>query len=54
MRLPTEFEQRPLQEVYTLERNVSMPYYVTFAERFGTLCLTVFPGELSMLSPCYR
>ncbi len=34
MRLPTEFEQRPLQEVYTLERNVRMPY-VTSAECFG-------------------
>ena len=34
MRLPNELEQRLLQEVYTLERNVSMPY-VTSAERFG-------------------
>ena len=34
MRLPTELEQRLLQEVYTLEWNVTMPY-VTSAERFG-------------------
>lgn len=34
MRLPNELEQRLLQEVYTLERNVTMPY-VTSAERFG-------------------
>ncbi len=34
MRLPTELEQRLLQEVYTLERKVIMPY-VTSAERFG-------------------
>ena len=34
MQLPTDLEQRLLQEVYTLERNVSMPY-VTSAERFG-------------------
>ena len=34
MRLPTELEQRLLQEVCTLERNLSMPY-VTSAERFG-------------------
>ena len=34
MRLPAELEQRLLREVYTLERNVTMPY-VTSAERFG-------------------
>ncbi|MEF8721782.1 MAG: DUF4351 domain-containing protein [Candidatus Accumulibacter delftensis] len=34
MRLPTELEKRLMQEVYTLERNVTMPY-VTSAERFG-------------------
>ena len=34
MRLPTDLEQRLLQEVYTLERKVIMPY-VTSAERFG-------------------
>jgi hypothetical protein len=34
MRLPDELEQRLLEEVYALERNVSMPY-VTSAERFG-------------------
>ena len=34
MRLPTALEQRLLQEVYTLERKVIMPY-VTSAERFG-------------------
>jgi predicted transposase YdaD len=34
MQLPTDLEQRLLHEVYTLERNVSMPY-VTSAERFG-------------------
>ena len=34
MRLPTDLEQWLLQEVYTLERNVRMPY-VTSAECFG-------------------
>ena len=34
MRLPTELEKRLMDEVYTLERNVTMPY-VTSAERFG-------------------
>lgn len=34
MRLPNELEQRLLQEVYTRERNVTMPY-ITSAERFG-------------------
>ena len=34
MQLPTDLEQRLLHEVYTLERNVRMPY-VTSAERFG-------------------
>ena len=34
MRLPTDLEQRLLQEVYTRERKVIMPY-VTSAERFG-------------------
>jgi len=34
MRLPTELEKRLMQEVYTLERKVTMPY-VTSAERFG-------------------
>jgi flagellar biosynthesis/type III secretory pathway protein FliH len=32
--LPTELEKRLMDEVYTLERNVTMPY-VTSAERFG-------------------
>jgi hypothetical protein len=34
MRLPTDLEKRLMDEVYTLERNVTMPY-VTSAERFG-------------------
>ena len=34
MRLPAAMEKRLLQEVYTLERSVAMPY-VTSAERFG-------------------
>ena len=32
--MPTELEKRLMDEVYTLERNVTMPY-VTSAERFG-------------------
>jgi hypothetical protein len=34
MRLPTELEKRLMDEVYTLERSVTMPYVIS-AERFG-------------------
>jgi flagellar biosynthesis/type III secretory pathway protein FliH len=34
MHLPNALEQQLLHDVYTLERNVAMPY-VTSAERFG-------------------
>lgn len=34
MRLPREVEKRVMEEVHTLERNVTMPF-LSSAERFG-------------------